>query len=198
VFSVYRKAPERYPGDVKRIAIDMDEVMADTFQHCLNLYNAEFGQELTPECFDGRHLFEVIAPEHRDHVATYFDRHDFFAGIAVMEGAFKVVRELSERYEVFVVSAAMDVPSSFAAKFQWLQRHFPFIASSHIVFCGDKSIVLADYLIDDNIRQLNAFQGEGILFHAPHNVGETRYRRVRNWNEVRDLFLVEHQVPVGS
>jgi 5'(3')-deoxyribonucleotidase len=37
---------------------------------------------------------------------------------------------------VFVVSAAMDVPCSFAAKYRWLQHHFLFIPSSNIVFGG--------------------------------------------------------------
>ncbi len=176
---------------MKRIAIDMDEVMADTFQHCLDRYNADFQQSLTPANFHGRQLFEVIAPEHRSQVAMYFCEHEFFANINVMPGAFDVVRDLTSRYDVFVVSAAMDVPSSFAAKFEWLERHFPFIPTSRIVFCGDKSIVLADYLIDDNVRQLNAFRGEGILFEAPHNVHERRWRRIKNWEEVRKLFLAD-------
>jgi 5'(3')-deoxyribonucleotidase len=58
------------------------------------------------------------------------------------------------------------------------------------VFCGDKSIILADYLIDDNLRQLSKFRGEGILYTAPHNVNETRYPRVNNWEDVRTMFLV--------
>jgi 5'(3')-deoxyribonucleotidase len=85
----------------------------------------------------------------------------------------------------------MDVPCSFNAKFEWLQRHFPFIPTKRIVFCGDKSIVAADYLIDDNLRHLASFRGEGILYTAPHNVNETRYRRVNNWNDVRRIFLDE-------
>lgn len=167
----------------------MDEVMADTYRHCLDLYNARFNRTLTPENCQGQHLFEAIPPEHRDEVRSFFDTHEFFAGITVMAGALEVIEALSRRYEVFVVSAAMDVPVSFAAKFEWLERHFPFIPTSHIVFCGDKSIVLADYLIDDNIRQLNAFRGQGLLFHAPHNTRETRWKRVKDWWDVRGLLL---------
>ena len=174
---------------MKRIAIDMDEVMADTMGHCLNLYKTDFEIDLTPEHFHGRHLFEVIDKEHRAHVREYFNREEFFASIALMPGSQDVIRELSERYEVFVATAAMDVPVSFAAKFEWLQSHFPFIPTSHIVFCGDKSIIAADYLIDDNTRQLSSFRGEGIIFTAPHNVNEQRFRRVNSWNDVRTTFL---------
>ena len=89
---------------------------------------------------------------------------------------------------MFIASAAMDVPCSFDAKYRWLRRHFPFIPPSHIVFCGDKSIVDADYLIDDRSRHFTRFKGEPLLFSAPHNAGETAYPRVASWKDVRDHF----------
>jgi 5'-nucleotidase len=168
----------------------MDEVMADTVGRFIDLYNAEFNCALTVDHFHGRHLFEVIEVEHRPRVIEYFNQGDFFAHIELMENSQDVIRKLSEKYEIFVASAAMDVPCSFTAKFEWLQKHFPFIPTSHIVFCGDKSIIAADYLIDDNIRHLGNFRGEGILFSAPHNVKETRFRRVNNWEDVRAMFLI--------
>jgi len=57
------------------------------------------------------------------------------------------------------------------------------------VFCGDKSIINADYLVDDTPRNLSRFNGEGILFSAHHNVYETRFRRVDSWGEIGELFL---------
>ena len=174
---------------MKRIAIDMDEVMADTMAHFLAKYNSNFGVGLKTEHFQGRHVFEVIEEAHRPEAREYFQQEAFFANIPVMPDSPEVIQALTERFEVFITTAAMDVPNSFTAKFEWLQRHFPFIPTSNIVFCGDKSIVLADYLIDDNLRQLTNFRGEGILFTAPHNVNETRFRRVNNWQDVRTLFL---------
>ena len=57
------------------------------------------------------------------------------------------------------------------------------------MFCGDKSILRAEYLIDDMPRYLRAFDGQGILFSAPHNVGETGFPRVENWLEVEEYLL---------
>jgi 5'(3')-deoxyribonucleotidase len=178
---------------MKRIAIDMDEVMADTIGRCITLYNADFQREVTVTDLHGRRLWDVIEEAHWPRVREYFDSAEFFASIELMEDAQVVVEELTKRYDVFVVSAAMDVPCSFTAKFSWLQKHFPFIPTDNIVFCGSKRIVLADYLIDDNLRQLRSFEGEGILFTAPHNMQETSFRRVNNWREVRDLFLTSDQ-----
>ena len=174
---------------MKRIAIDMDEVMADTIGHFLERYNTQFGTELGVHDFHGKHVFEVIHEDNKPLAREYFQQEDFFAHIPVMPGSPEVIEALTARYEVFITTAAMDVPCSFTAKYQWLQTHFPFISPQRIVFCGDKSIVAADFLIDDNLRQLNSFRGEGILYTAPHNVNEQRFRRVDNWESVRQMFL---------
>jgi 5'(3')-deoxyribonucleotidase len=174
---------------MKRIAIDMDEVIADTMAHYLALYNAEFELELTPEDFRGKRVLEVIDPTHVERARAFFYQEEFFYQIPVMEGSRDVVHDLTRHYEVFITTAAMDVPCSFSAKFRWLEKHFPFIRPSHIVFCGDKGILQADYLIDDTVRHFSRFSGEGILYTAPHNVHETRYRRVNNWEDVRRMFL---------
>jgi 5'-nucleotidase len=131
----------------------------------------------------------VIEQAHQSRAREYFQQGDFFAEIPVMPDSPEVVEALMQQYEVFITTAAMDVPCSFEAKFLWLQRYFPFIPSSNIVFCGDKSIIAADYLIDDNVRHLSKFGGEGIIYTAPHNVRETRFRRVSSWEDVRKMFL---------
>jgi 5'(3')-deoxyribonucleotidase len=163
--------------------------MADTIGHFLDKYNSQFGTAICTDDLYGKHVFEVIADEHKTLARDYFQQEEFFASIPVMPGSAEVIEALTSKYEVFITTAAMDVPRSFAAKFQWLQRHFPFISPQHIVFCGDKSIIAADYLIDDNLRQLKAFRGEGIVYTAPHNVNEQGFRRVNDWKDVEEMFL---------
>ena len=174
-----------------RIAIDMDEVMADALTEHLRRYNAAYGTNVTPADLRGRHLEQCIPPEHRAAAEAMLDG-SFFEDLDVLPDCQAVVRDLSERYEVFIASAAMDVPVSFDAKYRWLRRHFPFIPPSHIVFCGDKSILDAHYLIDDRSRHFDKFKGEPVLFSAPHNADETAYPRVASWNEVRDHFARLH------
>ncbi|MDF9794801.1 5'(3')-deoxyribonucleotidase [Catalinimonas alkaloidigena] len=58
-----------------------------------------------------------------------------------------------------------------------------------MLFCGDKSIIQADYLIDDHPKNLLTFSSEPIIFTSPHNVDETRFLRANNWKEVGDIFL---------
>jgi 5'(3')-deoxyribonucleotidase len=165
----------------------MDEVMADALTEHVRRYNAAFGEQLTSAELRGRHLEEWIAPARRAAVEAMLDA-SFFADLAVMPGCQDVIRELAARYDVFIVSAAMDVPISFDAKFRWLRQHFPFIPSAQIVFCGDKSVIDADYLIDDRARHFARFKGQPLLFSAPHNAGESRYPRVDSWHDVRAVF----------
>ena len=170
-----------------RIAIDMDEVMADALGELIARYNTAFGATVRAEQLHGRHLEEWAPRVQRDAVEAMYDA-SFFAALPVMPGCQEVVRDLATRHDVFVVTAAMDVPCSFDAKFRWLQRHFPFIPPSQIVFCGDKGVIDADYLIDDRARHFEHFKGQPLLFSAPHNAAETRYPRVSSWAEVRDVF----------
>jgi 5'(3')-deoxyribonucleotidase len=165
----------------------MDEVMADALAEHVRRYNATFGATLAIADLRGHHLEDWIAPAERDAVDAMLDA-SFFTDLAVMPDCQEVVRELAARHDVLVVSAAMDVPCSFDAKFRWLQRHFPFIPTSQIVFCGDKGIVDADYLIDDRARHFDRFKGHPLLFSAPHNAAESRYPRVGSWKDVREVF----------
>jgi 5'(3')-deoxyribonucleotidase len=173
----------------KRICVDMDEVMADAVAEHLLRYNREFQSSLTKEDLRGKRFWQVVPEPHHAVLDAYLRAEDFFADLDVMADAPRVLAEMQQHYEIFIASAAMEVPTSFNAKYNWLERHFPFIPHTHIVFCGDKSILLADYLIDDNPRQLERFTGEGILYEAPHNVAVTGYQRVRNWLEIEALFL---------
>ena len=159
----------------------MDEVLADTAAHQLAWYERDFGPGLTLDQLTGRHLFSVIPAERHAAVRGHLSHPDFFRQIPVMPGAVEAVLALSDRYELFVASAAMEHPVSFTPKFEWLREHFPMIPPARCVFCGDKSVLGADMLIDDSPYQLEKFRGEPIIFAAPHNALETRFRRVIDW-----------------
>jgi 5'(3')-deoxyribonucleotidase len=171
-----------------RIAVDMDEVMADTVAEHIRRYNADFGTNLSKGDLDGKWLWQVVPEAHHPALLGYLEEPDFFGTLPVMEDAQRVLERLDGVHEVYVASAAMEVPKSFNAKYRWMLEHFPFIEPAQIVFCGDKSIIAADYLIDDNPRQLRAFRGEGLLFSAPHNKGVTDWVRVDDWLAVERLF----------
>jgi 5'(3')-deoxyribonucleotidase len=167
----------------------MDEVMADALGEHLLRYNRDHEDQITTADLQGKWLWDVVAMDRHPMLEAYLRSDDFFESLAVMPESQRVMQRLQMNYEVFIATAAMEVPTSFNQKYRWLAKHFPSIPASHIVYCGDKGILRADYLIDDNPRQLRRFQGEGILYSSPHNAGVKGYKRVKDWLEVEKLFL---------
>jgi len=166
----------------------MDEVMADTLAEHVARYNQLFGESVTLDDLWGKGLWDVVSNDRQEALRTILHSEDFFEDLPVMPDAPEVLHKLTERFEIFVATQAMSVPSSFAPKYRWLQRHFPFLPPTHYVYCGDKSILRADILIDDLPRNLLRFEGTGILYSAPHNLAANGFTRVANWREVEAHF----------
>jgi len=175
-------------NDMKRIAIDMDEVISHFSAKCLELFNEEFQERYTNQHLQGKKLMELDA-RFEKKVNQYLANESFFLELEVVKDSQEVIKKLSANYEIYIVTAAMEFPASLAPKYQWLKKHFSFLNEKNFVFCGDKSIIHADYLLDDTPSNLETFNGKGILFTAPHNVNATGYARVDNWKEVEAYFL---------
>jgi 5'-nucleotidase len=173
---------------LQRICVDMDEVMADTLAEHLRRYNEAFDEAITVNDLAGKGIWEITPYDRQEQLRAFLDAEDFFEDLPLIPGAREVLKDLSTRFEIFIASQAMVVPSSLGPKYRWLQRHFPFIPPTHYVFCGNKSILRADYLIDDLPRNLLRFEGQGLLFSAPHNLGATGFVRVDNWTQVAGYF----------
>ncbi|MCS4486415.1 5' nucleotidase, NT5C type [Staphylococcus americanisciuri] len=170
------------------IGIDMDEVLADTLSAILVEFNQRTGSNVTPEDIAGKKIYDVM-PEHAKVIREILLEDGFFGRLDVIQDAQEVVKKLNEHYDVYIVTAAMDVPTSFHDKYEWLRTYFPFLDPQHFVFCGRKNIAATDYLIDDNPKQLSIFKGKPLMFSAPHNHGNTDFERLNNWREVEAYFL---------
>lgn len=174
---------------MQRIAVDMDEVMADALGELLARYNQQRNTSFTKADLQGKWLWQVLPPGGQELIEGYLQSENFFEELPIIPDCQNVLRRMSRRYEIFIATAAMAFPNSFGPKFRWLRRHFDFLSPHNFVFCGDKSILQANFLIDDMPRNLADFRGEGILFTSPHNVGVTGYRRVDNWQAIAEMFL---------
>lgn len=173
---------------MKRIAIDMDEVIADIQPKFLDIFEKQVGRRPSEAEYFGKKLYEIPGGE---NIRSYLFDPGFFGDLPVMEGSQEAVKKLMEHYEIFIVSAAQEFRNSLADKHDWLQEHFPFIHWKNYVFCGDKSLIGTEYLIDDHAFNLETFKGKGLLFSAAHNAHEKRFTRVNDWNEVLVFFEQE-------
>lgn len=171
---------------MKRIAVDMDGVLANVYSQFIAMHAAEFGKIFSLEEINGVPESSVFPNERR-----YVNSKGFFQNAPVIVDSQRVLNRLNDRYKIFIVSAAMEFPNSLPEKHFWLNEHFPFISWSQMVFCGSKEIIKADIMIDDHFKNLDNFSGETILFSQPHNLltDSGRHRRVHSWKEIEQLLL---------
>ena len=176
----------------KRVLIDMDHVMADITTNYIQWYKKATGVEIERESLLGKP--EDLAFPQPELIRQFLNTPGFFRSAKVIPGSQEVIEELNKVYEVFIVSAAMEFPQSLIEKYDWLHEHFPYISWKQIIFCGSKKPVSGNFMIDDHVKNLTHFNGEKLLFTATHNVNmnDTGYRRVNNWEEIRDLLMLKN------
>ena len=170
-----------------RIAVDMDEVLADTHFKFLTLFNRDFQIPMDIQQLPGKELFENLPSELDGQWKKYVNEKGFFRDIPVMANAQEVMRRLHEEHDVYIVSAAMEFRNSLEDKFDWLEEHFPFLKWTQFLFTGDK-IISADVLIDDRIKNFENFKGRKLLYTSPHNLLLNDFERVNSWIEVAKKF----------
>jgi 5'-nucleotidase len=170
---------------MKRIAVDMDGVLADVYAQYFRMHYEESGELLTPGQASGKTETEAFP-----QVRKYLLSKGFFIDAPVIADSQRVLKRLNAIHEIFIVSSATEFPGSLAEKQAWLHTHFPFIGWQQMVFCGSKRIIQADIMIDDHFKNLDFFKGETILFTQPHNIFSDagRHRRVNHWKEIERLF----------
>jgi len=172
---------------MQSVIVDMDNVMANISRQFICWYRRETGEAVAPESLVGKP--ELGAFPQPEIVRSFLYTPGFFRNVPVMEDSQEVLAALNEKYKVFIVSSALEFPLSLPEKHAWLGEHFPFIQWQQIVFCGSKSLIKGDYMIDDYQKNLDYFDGEKLLYTAPHNQLVEGYRRVNNWQEVASLLL---------
>ncbi|HEX6846212.1 MAG TPA: 5'(3')-deoxyribonucleotidase [Chitinophagaceae bacterium] len=171
---------------MERLAVDMDGVLADVYEQFFRYDEKDFGKR--------RSLESVTGVEERSafpHINEYVYAKGFFRTAPVVKDSVKIVAELNKNYELFIVSAAMEFPQSLPEKFDWLNEHFSFLTWQQIVFCGSKTIIDADIMIDDHFKNLDLFKGTTILFTQPHNQlkNSGRHKRTDSWQEIASILL---------
>jgi 5'(3')-deoxyribonucleotidase len=171
-----------------RIAIDMDEVLADTIAKFIDLYEIRHQTKISLGDMHGKEFNEILPPHLSSSLRQYINEKGFFRDLPVMPGSQEVVKALMEKYDVYIASAAMEFKNSLEDKLEWLNEHFPFISWTNIIFCGHK-IVDVDIMIDDRIKNFVTFDGRKLLYTSPHNMLINDYERVNNWDDVAAKLL---------
>ena len=169
----------------KRVLVDMDGVLADVYSQFIKYEQTESGTIISIDKTKG--LDETIA---FPNVDKHLREPGFFRDLQVMEDSIAVMEYLNSKYEVFILSAAMEFPNSLRKNMTGSQSTFRLLHGEQIIFCGSKKAVTGDYMIDDYPKNLDTFRGEKLLFTQPHNqsLNSPDYKRIDSWKEIRTIL----------
>lgn len=155
------------------IAVDVDDVCADLLTEWLRRYNRDHGDNLTPEDVDGWDLAPQVKTECGKLIYRYLHDDDLYLDIKPHPHALAAV-ELMRRAGHRVLFVTSCVVGSVDAKVHWLMDH-GFLPHGNMqrdfIAASDKSLIRADYLIDDHVGNLEGLseRTRGILIERPHN-----------------------------
>ncbi len=105
---------------------------------------------------------------YREH---YDDVPGIFALMDPMPGAIGAVRQLAERYDLYILSTApWNNPTAWSDKLNWVKKHFgggeDSVFYKRLILSHHKDLCHGDYLVDDRPNKCGAdkFNGEVIPF----------------------------------
>jgi 5'-nucleotidase len=176
---------------MKRIIIDMDEVIADPMSEMIDWYSKTYGLPIDFGAMLGGSWVKGFPSQHQELVMKRLLSPGFFRHLPVIKNSIEAVLKLNDSYEIYIASAATEFPNSLKDKLEWLGEHFPFLTWKQLILCGDKRAISGDFMIDDHTRHLKHFKGKPYLFTSPHNLNETGYERINDWNEAENIFLLK-------
>ena len=181
------------------LGFDFDGVVADTAEAFLRLCHEEYGHSFQLEDITD---FEVercldVDPEIVESIFTKILLDSVGVGLRPMSGAVKVLKELTEKGIVTLVTARPE-PEPVQ---QWLETVMPFSVCRNIkvVAMGahdDKPRYVRENglqcFIDDRAETCHQLSEAGIqpiVFSQPWNQGRHSFNTVGCWKEIRDLCL---------
>src|SRR5579871_4529235 len=102
----------------KRLVIDMDETIADSLSRQLDWFERDAVATIQPRELEGADLKEFLGGEHAQLLRSYAHHEDFFRDLPLLDGAQEALEKLSETYDIYIATAAMEFPLSFAPKYE--------------------------------------------------------------------------------
>ena len=177
--------------EIHSIAIDMDQVIVDSLKKEIALYNRLFNKDITKEDLVGKTIHEFMDKNEWIKLYNEVNQKGFFRDLEFIDPmVFEILEEMNKKYDIYICTAAMEVPNSFEDKYLWLRENLPFLDQNKFIFCGFKYVVGTDVLIDDSPYQLRRVRGQSIVYTSPFNAKmDLPYKRVHNWKEIGEIFL---------
>jgi 5'(3')-deoxyribonucleotidase len=149
------------------IAVDMDDTICHLVKRAIYHNNNDFPTHLLK--------YEEMLDWNTDHLRhpdctqeVFYGRPGLYEELELFdEHVVSEMEKLHNAYDVIIVTAAQ--PSAVVEKWNWLQKHMPFIPIENFFPCKRKNLINYDLLIDDGVHNLvPALQDGRKVLCIPH------------------------------
>ena len=109
----------------RKLAVDLDGVLAEFFQGLVKYYNGRFGTKFSEDDVFTLDLWDVFGvPKGEDKkVIMDFFKTDDFRNIPVVAGSREAINTLSKKHELGIITARPK--STYDDTLMWLDRNYP-------------------------------------------------------------------------
>jgi len=115
--------------------------------------------------------FASAFPKLSSEILTEYDSRlddipDIFSLMEPMPGAVEAFKELSEKFDTYILSTSPWAnPSAWSDKLIWVKNYLGPSANKRLILSHHKNLNAGDFLIDDRIKNgVNEFKGEHLHF----------------------------------
>jgi len=172
----------------KTIGCDVDDLVANLIKTWLYVSNLEYNDFAKEEDIKTWAIADYV--KCGQDIYKYLKQPELYDMIEPVEGAKTGVDSLrSLGFKIVFITAS--TPEQSGRKYRWLCEHSMIQNRKEYVEAIDKSLILVDYLIDDNPDNGISTKGQGIVFTKEWNKTLTGYPKVNNWNDIVKYFINE-------
>lgn len=138
----------------KTLLLDMDGIIANFRLHTVERYNLAYGTKFSTDNIEGTlsgdHFFVDEMP-YKTHLDPLWKAPGFFLYLPVIEGSQQSIKNLSEVFDIVIVTAPYENSvTGDADKRAWLDLHFPFLTKR--IFTSHKYYIDGDIIVDDRVK----------------------------------------------
>lgn len=173
------------------ILVDCDGVIADFVGSALKWVNDKLGTSYTEADIKEYDLFAAIGQQ-----SLWKDFHKmvssggFCKNIRPYQGAKRLIQDLNDYGNVFVVTKPLHCPTWYYERTEWLNEHFG-IPKNHVIFASEKRLIGGSLLIEDSFDNCVEWSSENfgpvILIDKPYNrvdMGKHEFVRAMDYDDV--------------